>query len=347
MKVLFIGIGNSAPSWYRCGLPGLYLHEESDWIGYIGYPPDKGAIVSGSLYNPKFSELDEYDIIVVQQVKGEPWLKQIKDWQAKGIKVVYECDDFLHGIKKIKNHSYKTHYNKRKIKEFEACMRQCDAMIVSTERLAKYYEKYNENIYVCLVGIDTKRYDVEMPDKEWVTIGWAGGTGHDLAIKPWLQAVANLMSSDQKLSFCSIGTNYASLMNELFPHRCLSVPWIAIENLPYALTNIDIVIAPAHESKYHLAKSNLRWLEASAVGIPVVADSRIYFDIENGVTGVSMDCSAPEMMQNVEDELAVLVFDETERRKLGENAKQFVTQNKDISILIEQWESAFSSICQA
>lgn len=337
-KTLFIGLGNSAPCWYRCGLPGIYLGDEADWIGYAGNPAS-GGVIAGSLDTTKIPDIDPYDAIVIQQPSGEDWLNHIKGWQRAGKKIIFECDDFLHGVKKVENHTYQKSFNKKRIKEFEACMRQADAMICSTEFLSKQYEKYNANQHVCLVGLDTKRYNVEFPARNQITIGWAGGTGHDLAIAPWLEVVSRILERHPHVAFCSIGTNYAQILAPYHPHRCLSIPWVSIENLPYALTNFDIEIAPAHESKYHLAKSDLRWLEASALGIPVVADSRLYSSSNNfGLV------DSPE---EAEDELEMLIYSEYDRKTFGETNKTYVQKHRDINETVDQWREAITAICQA
>ena len=52
------------------------------------------------------------------------------------------------------------------------------------------------------------------------------------------------------------------------------------------MTLFDIAIAPSSESNLFKGKSDLRWLEASALGVPLVAHPDVYPEIEDGVTGV-------------------------------------------------------------
>jgi hypothetical protein len=59
------------------------------------------------------------------------------------------------------------------------------------------------------------------------------------------------------------------------------------------MTMIDVALAPAGKTGFHRAKSDLRWLEAGALGIPVIASPELYHDIEHGVTG-SHARNAPE-----------------------------------------------------
>ncbi len=335
-NTLFIGLGTSAPSWYRCGLPANELG--ADWLALWTAP--KGHDIfkvpwAGTV--SKFPDFNDYDTIIVQQPRGDQWLAQIKEWQKQGKTVFFEVDDFLHGVHKIKEHSNRHMFAKPEIKKLVACMKQCDAMICSTEFLSEQYKKYNPNQYVCKIGIDTHRYkSVRLPERKHLVIGWAGGTGHHHAVGSWLEEVIKLVNLYDDVGFASTGTNYAQVV----AHHCgndkaLSIPWVSIENYPFSLTNFDIVIAPAHESKYFLSKSDLRWLEASALGIPVVADPRVYSEVVDGSTGLL--ASTPE---EVGDQLMELIEDSNLRHDIGTRAQCHVVEKRDIAIMAKQWIKA-------
>jgi glycosyltransferase involved in cell wall biosynthesis len=269
-------------------------------------------------------------------------LQQIKDWQAKGIKVVYEIDDFIHGIHKIEHHSFRKQYAKAVIKKFYVpCFEACDAMICSTQFLSDQYSKYNPNQYVCLVGLDTKRYNVEFPSRDAVVIGWAGGTGHHHSVGPWLEEVSKIVGVYENAYFVSIGTRYADPINARYPGKGLCIPWTTVENYPYALTNIDIALAPAHDSKYYQSKSDLRWLEASAVGVPTVANPLIYHDIKEGSTG--MLASTPT---EAGDAIMELVDNEPLRKSIGEQANLYVNEKRNIKVASEQWQKSLTKILE-
>jgi glycosyltransferase involved in cell wall biosynthesis len=330
---LFIGLGNSPVAWYRCGLPANAL--DYDWIGIAGGPKDP-YILSG---NVEEYEPEQYDVIVVQQLYGPQWLKQILDWQAEGKKVIYEIDDFIHGVWKVDGHTFQQNYSKKNVKKYyDPLIKVADAIICSTDFLAKQYRKFNKNQFVCKVCIDTDRYDVEWPEREGVVIGWSGGTGHHKAVGPWLEEVSKILGTFDYASFVSIGTRYAEPLAQRHPGQALSVPWTTLENYPYALTNIDIMIAPAHDNNYFLAKSDLRWLEASAVGIASVVDPRVYLDVEDGTTGLvaSTPTEAGDCIMELVDQPAQI-------KELGQAAKTEVQKTRDIEKGKEQWNQALQT----
>lgn len=330
-ETLFIGLGSSAPAWYRCALPANAL--EQDWVGTIGVPPEEGeALIAGNFY--EYPDIPAYDNIVIQQPGDDRWLEFIKKCQKNGQRVFYEVDDFVHGVHKIEGHTNQKQFHKKKIRKMVECMKACDGMIVSTDFLAEQYKKYNSNIHVCKVGIDTARYEVEFPQRSNLVIGWGGGTGHHLAVGPWLEVVSQLLSENPTVAFASIGTRYASALGARHPGQTLDIPWTSIENYPYALSNIDIIIAPTHDSKYYKAKSDLRWLEASAVGIPTVASPTVYKEIEEEVTGLLAE--TPDLAY---EHLEKLIDDPALRKDIGKQAQSYVKKHRDIRVAAKQWEN--------
>ena len=112
-KTLWISKGGTAQAWYRCALPANAL--DQDWAGYVNGPPDyNGAMITGNIIKPPV--IEDYSNIIIQYAKGDIWVKAVEEWQSKGIKVFYEVDDFIHGVNRIKDHSFKSAFNKKEIK---------------------------------------------------------------------------------------------------------------------------------------------------------------------------------------------------------------------------------------
>jgi glycosyltransferase involved in cell wall biosynthesis len=101
----------------------------------------------------------------------------------------------------------------------------------------------------------------------------------------------------------------------------------------------DIALAPAGDSSFYRGKSDLRWLEASALGQPIIADPVVYPDIEHGVTG--FHASTPEEMGAI---LRELVADAPLRRRVGEAAKAYVTEHRSAHVSARQWASVLREV---
>lgn len=337
---MFIGLGASAVAWYRCFMPAMFLG--ADWIGVVGEPPNLRfvtGLVGGKTTLPRY---EDYDVIVVQQPRGKGWLRLIKGLQARGAKVIFEVDDYLHGIERMKDHDFRDGFDKPALRSFEENMRACDGLICSTHYIAMKYKRFGRRAWVCENGVDTARYRLTRPDRPTVNIGWAGGTGHVAAAVPWIREAYAALGERDNTCFISIGQNFADTFQARYGSRALSVPFTALETYPAAMTMLDIALAPAdrrgHARSFFKGKSDLRWLEAGALGIPVIADPMVYPKIVHGVTGFHAH-SNDEVLQ-----LLLQLVDEPDLRlEVGANAKRYVEENRDMRIAVGAWQQALTA----
>lgn len=334
-RTLFVGIGTSAPCWYRAALPAMHLGAE--WCGVRGEPPALEFVTGLSTRALDVEELFAYEAVVLQQPRGAAWLKLIRRLQAAGVLVLFEIDDDVHAVGKHAGHLYRAHYSKAALRDMELNLRACDGLIVSTDFLAQRYRALNPNVFVCRNGIDLGRYALTPPrDDATVTIGWAGGTGHREAVIPWLNAVGRVMDRRPQVRLLSVGEGFATLLAPHFgPERAVALPFSELDSYPAAMAGFDVAIAPAGRTNFFRAKSDLRWLEASALGVPTVADPVVYPGIEPGVTGLHAADAA-----EAEAHLLRLVDDEAERRRIGDAARAHVTAHRSMTAMAPQWARA-------
>ena len=336
-SVLFAGLGTSPPCWYRCALPARALG--ADWVGLRGDPPAL-TFHTGESRRPigSIADFEAYDVVVLQQPRGTAWLRAIRDLQAAGVTVLFEIDDYAHGVRKAKHHSRSDAFDKKLLAALELTMRACDGVICSTDYIAARYRSFNANVWVCQNGIDLGRYDLTRRARELVTIGWAGGTAHRPALLPWLRELLPVMEARPATRFMSVGVpGYASPFAEKFgPRRAIGLPWAPIEAYPAAMASFDIALAPATNSSFFRGKSDLRWLEASALGIPIVADPVLYPAIEDGVSGLHAATPAEARAA-----ILALVDDADLRERIGGAARAYVREHRTSAAVAPQWSAAF------
>jgi glycosyltransferase involved in cell wall biosynthesis len=337
VSALFVGIGKSGPCWYRAALPAMHLG--ADWCGVREEPPELAFVTGLSSRALDVDELLGYDVVVLQQPRGGAWLKLIRRLQDAGVTVLFEIDDDVHAVGKHAGHEHRAHYSKAALRELELTMRACDGLIVSTDFLAQRYRALNARVWVCRNGLDLGRYALTPPrGGEQVTIGWAGGTGHRDAVVPWLNAVGRVMEQRPHVRFMSVGEPFATL---LAPHfggkRAIALPFTELDTYPAAMASFDLAIAPAGRANFFRAKSDLRWLEASALGIPTVADPQVYDEIEDGVTGFHAEDAA-----TAERVLLRLVDDAAERRRVAAAARAHLEAHRTMRAMAPQWARALA-----
>ncbi len=340
MNVLFVGIGTSAPCWYRCALPARALG--ADWIG-IGGDASALRIRTGEFSRPieGIDDLASYECVVLQQPRGGAWPATIAELQRRGTRVLFEIDDDVHGAAKAAHHGTAKQFTKPMLRALELAMSACDGIICSTEHLVTRYRRFNPDTWVCQNGVDLGRYALTRPPRDTVTIGWAGGTGHRPAIVPWLRELLVVLEQRPAARFMSVGAeDFASALAERFgPDRCVGLPWGPIETYPAAMSSFDIALAPATGSAFFRGKSDLRWLEASALGIPTVADPTLYPAIEHGVTG--LHAATPTAAREA---ILTLVDDAGLRARMGAAARDHVRARRCIDAVAPQWALALQEV---
>jgi glycosyltransferase involved in cell wall biosynthesis len=341
-KTLFLSRGSNAVSWYRCALPALALG--TDWVCYDRAEPPHTKLVWGRTQAPlTFADIASYDVVVVQQPRGVAWLKAIREWQARGVVVLYEIDDWVRAVRKMDDHDFADKFDRKVIEDMELCMRAADGVICSTEWLAERYRSVNPNTFVCRNGLDLKRYALTRPRRDHVTIGWAGATGHANSMRPWLDQVASVLRARPEARFVSIGQKFADvLVPEFGSERSLSLPWAPFDTYPAAMTLMDIALAPAGQNNFYRGKSDLRWLEAGALGIALVADPVVYPEIEPGVTGFHATSPA-----EVRAQLLRLVDDRELRERVGAAAKAHIIEHRSAQVAAQSWAAVLRQVAPA
>lgn len=331
-----MGVGKSAVCWYRVALPAMFLG--ADWVGIHGRPPniayDTGTVRGAT----QFPDMDDYRIVVVQQARGVEWMGGIRNLQKRGIKVLYEIDDYVHAIRKMPDHAFGSGFRKKDVDEMEACMRVADGIICSTEFIAQRYAKFNRT-WVCENGVDIGRYDLTLPERPTTNVLWSGATGHTKAIKGWLPALREVMRRHDDVCFVTVGVEYADSFRAEFGNRAVSVPFTMIDTYPAAMTLGDITIAPAGRNNFFRAKSDLRFVEAAALSQAVIADPFVYGSIEHGVTGFHAATA-----KDFEEQLEHLLADPSLRLQAGAKARDYVRECRHAGVTCKQWAIVFAEV---
>jgi glycosyltransferase involved in cell wall biosynthesis len=313
-QILFVAQSVDASCYHRIMLPANALG--CAWCRLDGSEPD----------------LAGYRIVVVQTPVHDVWLELIPKLQAGGTRVLFEVDYDLHAIEQPPD----------ALAGIEAAVRMCDGVICATERIAERYAAFNPHTHVCESGVDLYAYALTRPRHDTVNIGWAGRSLLVDEMRPWLAQVADVMRARDVTNFISIGQPYADVlagMGVVAPERCLAIPLLLPEQLPAAMSIFDIGFDPMGTQPWRRSRSQLRWLEAGAWGIPFAGDRRIYPRIEHGRTGVH--ASDPQTMGR---ELLRLVDDAELRAAIGAEARRTVAESYSIEAVAAQWVQAFERV---
>lgn len=207
-----------------------------------------------------------------------------------------------------------------------------NGVVVSTEYLKKQYNHKNSRIEVIPNAIDFNIWEALEKPKEnlkQVKIGWEGGANHEINLRLIKNVVPKILDKFPNVVF---HFKYGGYPLEWLKHERIIFDdyhkWVPINKHPQSLkkAGFDIGIAPLRDLDFNRAKSNLRWLEYSALKIPTVAsDVEPYRCIEHGKTGF--------LAKEKEDwikYLSDLITSEELRKHVGDMAYRNVRENYNI-----------------
>lgn len=224
-----------------------------------------------------------------------------------------------------------------------AQLREADGMIVSTPYLKEIYSAFNDNIYVVPNSIDfdlwgrLQRKNV----KGKIVIGWAGGASHndDLAIiEP---VVEYIVAKYPKVEFKFVHGISPNLRGKK------GVKWVSkfarCDKYPQYIASqgFDIGVAPLVDNAFNRGKSNLRWLECAAIGVPCVASNVGNFKetIVDGKDGLLCD-TADDFIRNLE----ILINNKEIRRELGRQAYARVYKDFNVDVTTEKYAEILEDV---
>jgi hypothetical protein len=321
--VLFIGRARATSSWYRCVLPAGALG--CDWITIN---PDF-SIHSGDMRKESW---EDYRLLICQLAVEEHYVEKIRQLRSKGATVLYDIDDYVFDVQNAKGHLTASRFDRKTIEAYERAMSSTDGIICSVAFLAEKYGYLNRT-WVCRNGIDINRYRYTRLPHEEFRFGWAGapGVGHREAMDPWMPVVADVLREVPESRFYSIGEPFALDLKKEFGNQVTAIPWCLLEQFPGALLNFDVGLAPAVETDFWRGKSDLRYLEYSAMGIATIGASWKY--------PKAFPASTPDEARNRLIDFAMSGYYQT----LGEEAQQDVFKNRSHLVTGEDWIVPFSS----
>jgi len=193
-------------------------------------------------------------------------------------KIVYELDDLVHGIEPNNTLAYQFYTKTRKNNLIEI-MKTCDTITFSTQFLKDFYnEQFGVNNSVVIPNFlakfmwgDKGKRDKYGKGKDGkLRILWAGSSSHvakggDLEfLIPLIKKTAN----EFEWVFFGCKPPGVSDLVEF-------TNWADFYEYPTALDAIDadIAICPIADNTFNLAKSDLKVLEYSAIGLPCISSS--------------------------------------------------------------------------
>jgi GT2 family glycosyltransferase len=296
-----------------------------------------------------------FDCIIIQRgslaYAGGHKLRQIiAKCKSLGIKIISEFDDNLFEIPK--EHGLYEHFNKRKV-GFKYIVNNADLVTVSTQGLYDYFKRnYNSPVEIVKNHLVNELLPLNEPnikkDSKTLNIGYYGTHTHDKDIelikKPMLKIIKQFKEKyDLTVKFTVIG-GFLNAKRNIFINKKVpedSKNFVSFITWIKNNSDFDLMVAPLINDKFNKSKSELKYIEYSALGLPA-----IYSDVDS-YNQVIIDGKNGLLAKNEiewEEKLEKLILDINLREKIVKNAQNDLNENYSLSLMVEQWINILNNV---
>lgn len=286
------------------------------------------------------------DVIVFHRPDDEKKLQAAVLLKKLGKKIVFDNDDTY---KEVDNMKLGKMF-KEKTEYLDKFIEIADLVTTTTEYLAKEYREISDKVEVIPNCIDPNDWDIPLKNKgDKVRIGLFGSTTINGDCYPAKEALQELSKRDN-VTIVMFGLPAKDLQTDLikdFYKDDLNF-WdkIDIEWHPFVPTEdyyrtlnelrLDIALIPRKDNYFNRCKSNLKFLEASMLEIPCIAQG---FEDGNSPYQGKDEKYLVIVKDNSKwlEEIDKLIKDKKLRVKIGKEAKKYVLKNYNIIKNAKNW----------
>lgn len=332
----------------------------------------KAHIIAAADANTE-SLVRDSDVVFLGRAASDHVLDVIKRVQMFGKKVVFDLDDNMFDVSVFSPHykdlgamnvdfddpsgskidvwrdgagGFDVRRNRGLRKSFIRLVRQADCVTVTTEPLRKVYSRFNANVKIVPNAINFRVWDKQ-------NIGWLGDevrilyTGAANHFEDWLFVYPGLEEIQKKyknVTIVLIGTDWRQATTTLDYSRIEVHRWVDFEAYPHLMKSLccHIGLAPIRPSDFNDCRSELKWVEYSALKMATVATNWGPYkrSMKDKVTGLLAENDKDEWVKA----LSELIENKEYRETLGNNAYQDCKKNFNLDYAVDQWMNVFSDV---
>lgn len=281
------------------------------------------------------------DCVIFYRAPGFPRvLDAIETAKALGKLVCYDVDDLIFDREQLQQ---KFSQNSAQLSDkdlqdilngvdlYRSAIQACPYAIASTPALQQQMAELVEKKHCFLLpnGLDDSILSVaDLPaaprdshDKKAVTIFYGSGTKtHDEDFALIAQPLARLMEKHKRVRLVIVGHLTLPEQLQAYSERVQRLPLMDFSSYLYSLRQADIAVAPLEPGLFADCKSEIKWLEAAAMGVPsVVSATKRYSEVVGAEVGLLAE--SPEQWFTA---LEQLVTDSEFRSQIASAARDHV-----------------------
>lgn len=362
MKLAFFCFDDGGCAYYRALLPFKTIGEKER---IPIFEVKKGAT------STDIEKVFRANVVQFARIAPQPsLLGHMQTMKDMGIKLVLEYDDNIFAVSPYSPHymdygveefydewsglkiwedgkaGFSIERNKQRLDSVRKACDIVDMVTVTQPHLADVFRQYNDNVVClpnCVNPVLWQKLPLKRDNTDEIRLFWAGGCSHYI---DWLHLVEPLrivMERYKNVKMVVMGQAFEATLKDLPQDRVEIHPWVHFEAYPMRVSILDpdISLIPLDDNEFNRCKSNIKWVEQSAMGVPsVVSAVSPYFEHYNGKNMVAVDNTDDAWIKGI----STLIEDRILRAKIGAEARNTVMERFDINTQYNQWLEAYKGI---
>lgn len=335
--VAFLPAGLDACAMYRMFIPHLNMPGSVFLFQAYGMVPDKFA---------------HANVAMMQRLATKENYEAMSVFKRMGIKIVYDLDDDMWSVP---GYNPASKVMKSWLPGFRACALRSDMLTVSTEHLRVMVRqelgKGCPPIEVVENSMDFNFYKPLKPEQRrsklpvTVTVGWAGTNTHSQDLTPMLAVIPALLREIPEMRFEFAGVKIPDSFAE-FGDRVTNRDFVPVAEfgVHVASWQWDIALAPLEENKFNLSKSNIKMIEAAAMGIPCIASDIGEYRKFCMDSRILRETVLVRKKSDWKNKIAAMVKNPHLRQTMGEEMHRVGVERYNISMKVKEWDEVFQRV---
>lgn len=232
------------------------------------------------------ADTETHDVLVLYRVPWSPWIAHLLDVaRAHGARVVFAVDDLivspaLTDIPSLRRASAEERVLwSDGVARYRHALETCDAFLATTAPLADVGRALGIPTFVHRAGLAARelalgaRVSRAAAGLRPFRVGYFSGTAtHADDLATIVPVLAEFLSRHATAELLLAGHVDVDPRLEAFGGRILRAPYVPWTELPAAIATVDVNLAPLEwRHPFVAAKGAIKYLEAAAVGVPVIA----------------------------------------------------------------------------
>lgn len=305
------------------------------------------------------NQINFFDVIVFYRVPGYPKMMENIDYAVRlGKIVVYDTDDLIYDRQKLESYYDKStgQLTKKQMRSvfrgadlYKKAIEHCQFAITTTPVLRTSLAALlgDGSVFILPNGVDNTLLSAVnniniVKDPKRVKLFYGSGTKtHDQDFDLISAALENILGKYSHVDLVVVG--FLSLPQRLrsYADRIIQIEFLNVRDYFTLLVHADINLAPLASGFFADCKSEIKWLEAGALGVPTVSSATHVYKtvINHGEDGL-----IAQTAQDWQRAIEKLVDDRSYRIQIGNHARQSVQKIYSVQNLASTFQGILGRI---